>query len=47
MTAITAIDSQKDLDAVCQMADNAFRQNKITWKEHQMLADIIYELCNE
>lgn len=38
---IIAAESVADLDAICFEIDKAFNANKITWKEDELLYDLI------
>lgn len=44
VAAIAAIDTQEDFDITCGMIDNAFQQEKITWKDHELLYSLISKI---
>lgn len=40
VSAIAAINTQEDVNTVYGMIDTAFQQEKITWKDHEVLFEI-------
>ncbi len=44
VSAIAAVNTQEDFDIACSMIDNAFQQEKITWKDHELLHSLISKM---
>ena len=44
VAAIAAINTQEDFNIACSMIDNAFQQEKITWKDHELLHSLISKM---
>ena len=44
VAAIAAINTQEDFNIACGMIDTAFQQEKIGWKDHQLLHSLISKM---
>lgn len=44
VSAIAAIHTQEDFNAVCGIIDTAYQQEKITWKDHETLYSLIIKI---
>ena len=44
VSAIAAVNTQEDFDIACSMIDTAFQQEKISWKDHQLLHSLISKM---
>ena len=44
LAAIAAINTQEDFNIACGMIDTAFQQEKISWKDHQLLHSLISKM---
>lgn len=42
--SIAAIHTEDDLNVVCGMIDTAFQQEKISWKDHEVLYAIVEKI---
>ncbi len=47
VAAIADINSQEDFDTVCGMIDTAFQQEKISWKDHEVLYAVVSKIAIE
>lgn len=47
VSAIAAIHTQEDANIVYGMIDTAFQQEKITWKDHEVLFEIVAKIAIE
>lgn len=44
VAAIAAIKTQEDFDIACGMINTAFQQEKISWKDHELLYSLISKI---
>ena len=44
VAAIAAIKTQEDFDIACGMINTAFQQEKISWKDHELLYSLISKM---